>query len=83
MPKKTDFIKASQMKNYLLKNLNIRSSHKAIDLIEGRFNELIREVLKESTTAAVENKRKTIMDGNAEKAQEPGHYHHRVDTLYG
>ena len=61
MPKKPDFLRDAQIKEYIKDILKLRSSKKALDELSKRINAVMVAVLKEAAKLAKEANRKTVM----------------------
>lgn len=61
MPKKPDFLRDAQIKEYIKNILKLRSSKKAIDELSAKINSVMVAILKEAATLAKEANRKTVM----------------------
>ena len=61
MPKKPDFLRDAQIKEYIKDILKLRSSKKALDELSTKINSVMVAILKEAGDLAKEANRKTVM----------------------
>jgi len=70
VPKKPDFLRDAQIKDYIKDILKLRSSKKALDELSTKINSVIVAILKEAGNLAKEANRKTVMPEDITQAYE-------------
>jgi len=68
--KKEDFLSVYSLKNYIVKQVKLKSADDAIDKLIDRFNKEIKKVIANAGNLAKKDRRKTILTRDIEAALE-------------